>query len=268
MIKLKTKKDIEVMAKGGAILSRILKKIAKAAMPGVETAELEKMARKLIKEAGGEPAFLGYDTGTSKYPAALCVSVNDAVVHTPATFNYKIKEGDVVSLDLGLRYQGLCTDMATTVIAKTANIKTHTIVGIMKEMEKAEKLIRATREALKKAIRECKINAPISAIGKKVQQSVEAKGFTVIRDLVGHGVGFGVHEDPIVPNYYDKNTDKIKMQEGLVIAIEPMITIGNGKVVLGDDGFTWHTADGQPAAHFEATIAITKKGPKILTPIL
>jgi len=255
MIQLKSEKDIKILAKGGAILSGILKKIAKATAPDVETVELEKLARKLIKEAGGEPAFLGYDTNNGKYPAALCVSVNDAVVHAPATFNYKIKEGDAVSLDLGLRYQGLCTDMATTVIAGKTDKRT-------------KKLLTATKQALKEAIRECKINAPVSAIGKRVQNSVEAKGFTAIRDLVGHGVGFNVHEDPIVPNYYDKNMDKIKMQEGLVIAIEPMITIGSGEVVVGDDGLTFLTANGEPAAHFEATIAITKKGPKILTPII
>ena len=255
-IRLKSEKDIIILAKGGALLSAILKKIAKATAPGVETVELENLARKLIKEAGGEPAFLGYDTNNGKYPAALCVSVNDAVVHTPATLNYKIKEGDVVSLDLGLRYQGLCTDMATTVIAGRAADK------------KIEQLLIAAKQALKEGIRECRINAPVSAIGKRVQKSVEVKGFTAIRDLVGHGVGFSVHEDPIVPNYYDKDTDKIKMQEGLVIAIEPMITIGSGEVVIGADGLTYFTANGEPAAHFEATVAITKKGPKILTPII
>lgn len=255
MIRLKTTEEIEILAQGGKILSEILAKLAKAVKPGVSTDDLEKMARDLIKEAGGEPAFLGYETGGGKYPAALCVSVNEAIVHTPATFKYIIQEGDLVSLDLGLRYKKFCTDAATTVIAGPAS-------------PELKKMSAVTKKALESAIKECKAGAPVSAIGKRVQNIAEESGFNVIRDLVGHGVGETVHEDPMVPNYYDRAFDKIKMEEGLVIAIEPMITTGDGRSVLSDDGFTYITADGQPAAHFEVTVAITKKGVKILTPIV
>lgn len=270
MIRLKTKKEIEILAQGGKILSGILAKLAKAAAPGVFTDDLEKMTRNLIKEAGGEPAFLGYETGGGKYPAALCVSVNDAVVHTPATFKYKIQEGDLVSLDLGMRYQGFCTDAATTVIAKNEkNVlsKSITTVRDFDGNKKEKKLVEATKKALQAAIRECRAGQLLSAIGKAVEKSLGGK-FGIVRDLVGHGVGHGVHEEPMVPNYYDRAFDKIKMEEGLVIAIEPMITTGSGAIEMAEDGFTYRTADGKPAAHFEATVAVTKKGPRVLTPLV
>jgi methionyl aminopeptidase len=254
-IRLKTDKEMQILAKGGAKLSEILKKLAKAVKPGAETADLEKLAGKLIKEAGGEPAFLGYETGGGRYPAALCVSVNEAVVHTPATLNYKIKDGDVVSLDLGLWYDGLCTDAATTVIAGKADAK-------------ARRLCDATRQALKEAVRECKAGRSVSVIGARIEKIIAPLNFGIVRDLVGHGVGHGVHEDPMVPNYYDKAFDKIIMKEGLVIAIEPMITLGSGDIEMAEDGFTYRTADSAVAAHFEATVAITKRGPKIITPIV
>jgi len=161
----------------------------------------------------------------------------------------------LVSLDLGLRYRGLCTDMATTVLVGPAS-------------PELKKLSAVTKKALESAIKECKAGAPISVIGRRVQDIAEENGFGVIRDLVGHGVGETVHEEPMVPNYYDRAFDKIIMKEGLVIAIEPMVTSGSGKSTLSDDGFSYVTADGKPAAHFEATVAITKKGVKILTPII
>jgi methionyl aminopeptidase len=255
MIKLKTDKEIQIMAEGGKLLSGILKELAGKVKPGIVTGDLEKLAIKLIKSAGGTPAFLDYETEGGKYPAALCVSVNEGVVHTPATLNYKITDGDVVSLDIGMWYQGLCTDMATTVIAGREN-------------PAARKLCDFTKKSLQEAIDECVPGAPISAIGKKIEKILKPQGFGIIRDLVGHGVGFGLHEDPMIPNYYDKAFDKFKMEEGLVIAIEPMITLGSGEIETAEDGYTYRTADRSLAAHFEATVAITKKGPVILTPII
>lgn len=256
MIRIKTLEEIEILSEGGKILSKILSEIVKATKPGVITSDLEKMARDLIAEVGGKPAFLGYKPhGGKPYPAALCVSVNDAVVHTPATLDYEIKDGDIVSLDLGMFYKGLCTDMATTVIVGKSN-------------KEKQKLLDVTKESLKKAICACRVGAPISVIGRQIESVVSPAGFGIVRDLVGHGVGSDVHEDPMVPNFYEKAFDKIIMKEGLVIAIEPMITSGNGMVFLDDDGFTYRTKDGAPAAHFEATIAITKNGPVILTPIV
>lgn len=256
MIQLKTLEEIKILAEGGRILSGILAKLAQAVAPGVFTDDLEKMARGMIADAGGKPAFLGYTpNGGRKYPAALCASVNEAVVHTPATFRREILPGDVVSLDLGLWYKGLCTDMATTVAVAPVH-------------KKAIELMAVTKTALVAAIKLCKAGAPLSAIGKKIQGIVEAARFNVVRDLVGHGVGHEVHEDPMVPNYYDRAFDKIILKEGMVIAIEPMTTMGSAKIELAEDGFTYRTRDLSVAAHFEATVVITKKGVKILTPIV
>ncbi len=256
MIKLKTPQEIEILAEGGKILSNILGQLAKAAKPGVFTDELEKMARDLIEKAGGKPAFLGYKPhGGKTYPSALCASINDAVVHAPAIFRREILSGDVVGLDLGLWYKGLCTDMATTVAVSPVD-------------KKIIKLVAITKKSLEAAVKECKINAPVSAIGKKIQSIVEAEKFNVIRDLVGHGVGHDVHEDPMVPNYYDKAFDKIILKEGIVIAIEPMTAMGGIKIELAEDGFTYRTADSSISAHFEATVAVTKRGPRVLTPLV
>ncbi|MFH1193922.1 MAG: type I methionyl aminopeptidase [bacterium] len=256
MIRLKTPEQIKILAEGGNILSEILAELAKAVKSGVVTLDLEKMARRLIKEAGGEASFLNYKPhGGRPYPAALCTSINEAVVHTPATLWQEILPGDIVSLDLGLWYKGLCTDAATTVMVLPVD-------------KKAIELAAVTKKSLEAAIKECEAGAPISAIGKKIQGLVEAAGFSVIRDLVGHGVGLDVHEDPMVPNYYDQAYDKIILKEGMVIAIEPMTALGGAKIELDDDGFTYRTKDLSVAAHFEATVAITKNGPLILTPII
>jgi methionyl aminopeptidase len=255
MIRLKSAEQIKILAEGGKILSRILSDLAKAVKPGIFTDDLEKMARQLIKKAGGEPAFLGYRPhGEKPYPAALCASVNEAVVHTPATISYEIKNGDVAALDIGMFYKGLCTDMATTAIAG----------GVDK---KIQKLVDITKFALEEAIGECKIGAPISDIGKKVEEIAKGAGFNIVKELVGHGVGFEVHEDPAVPNFFSRDAfDKI--EEGLVIAIEPMIAAGSGKIEIAEDKWTFRTIDRSIAAHFEATVAVTKKGPVILTPIV
>lgn len=256
MIRLKTPEEIKILAEGGKILSKILSELAKATRPGIFTDDLEKMARDMIASAGGKPAFLGYKPqGGKPYPSALCASMNEAVVHTPATIRREILPGDVLSLDLGLWYKGLCTDAATTVALSPIDKKITELAAI-------------TKQSLIAAIKECKIGAPLSAIGKKIQGLVEAKKFNVIRDLVGHGVGHEVHEDPMVPNYYDKHFDKIILKEGMVIAIEPMTALGSYEIELAEDGFTYRTADFSTAAHFEATVAITKRGPRVLTPII
>jgi len=256
MIKLKTPEEIEILAQGGKILSVILTKIAKAVKPGVFTDDLEKMARNLIKEAGGTPAFLGYrPQGGKAYPSALCASINEEVVHAPAVVRREIMSGDIVALDLGLWYKGLCTDAATTVTVSPID-------------KKITELAAVTKKSLEAGIKECKIGALLSAVGKKIQSVVESAKFDVIRDLVGHGVGHDVHEDPMVPNYYDRAFDKIILKEGMVIAIEPMTSLGGYEIELAEDGFTYRTIDGSVSAHFEATVAITKKGPRILTPII
>ncbi|MFA5134080.1 MAG: type I methionyl aminopeptidase [Patescibacteria group bacterium] len=256
MIKTKTSEEIKILAEGGKKLSEVLSVLRDKVKAGMNSTELENLAKKLIKEAGAEPAFLGYRShGGKPYPAALCISVGSAVVHTPASIPYEIKPGDVVSLDLGLTYKGLCTDMATTVIVSPADKKT-------------QQLSNTTREALEAAILECRAGAPISNIGKRVEDIVKKAGFSIVKELVGHGVGYEVHEDPAVPNYFTKASERDIMKEGLVIAIEPMVSMGSGRIKLGEDNITYETIDGSLAAHFEATVAITKEGPIVLTPVI
>ena len=256
MIRLKSKEEINILKGGGEKLSEIMRRLKEAVGLGVNSQKLEEMAKKLIEEAGGEPAFLGYaPNGNKKYPSALCLSINEAIVHTPASLSREIKDGDVVSLDLGFKYKGLITDMATTVV-----------VG--KATEQVHRLLDATKKALERAIIECKAGAPISAVGKKIDSVAKSAGFNVIIELVGHGVGYEVHEAPTVPNFYDKSMDTIIMEEGLVIAIEPMVALGSGKIILAKDGWTYKTRDKNIAAHFEATIAVTKDSPIVLTPVV
>ncbi|MBU4421501.1 type I methionyl aminopeptidase [Candidatus Parcubacteria bacterium] len=256
MIRLKSKQDIANLEEGGAILSRILGEIKAMVRPGVSSLELENTTNKLMKEAGGVPAFLGYaPEGNRKYPAALCMSVNEGIVHTPANIEYIVKEGEIVSLDLGFKYKGMITDMATSVIAGTAD-------------KKDEKLLETTKKCLEEAIKECQPGAPISAIGKRIESIAKGAGFFVIKELVGHGVGYDVHEAPVVLNYHDKNMDSVIMEEGLVIAIEPMLSLGSENIDVAEDSWTYITADKSRAGHFEATVAITANGPVIITPIV
>ncbi|MBU1179493.1 type I methionyl aminopeptidase [Patescibacteria group bacterium] len=256
MIKLKSKEEIKILQEGGEKLSKIMRKLRDAVRFGINSSELEEMAKKLIKEAGGEPAFLGYaPQGKETYPSALCLSINEAVVHTPASEGQEIKEGDTVSLDLGFRYKGLITDMATTVVAGGAESRTKELINI-------------TKKSLEESIKECRVGAPISAIGKKIENIVMGAGFSVIRELGGHGVGYDVHEEPFVPNYYERAMDNIIMEEGMVIAIEPMVAMGNGEIELAEDKWTYQTKDKSIAAHSEATVAITANGLVILTPIV
>jgi methionyl aminopeptidase len=248
MIQLKTKEEIEKLAEGGQILAQILEKIVQVVKSGVATQELDKLARTLIRQAGGQPAFLGY--GKPSFPAALCVSVNAGVVHgIPG--EYKLQEGDVVGLDLGLIYEGLYTDHARTVI-----------VG--RGTPEARSLIEVARESLAVGIEAAQVGSCVGDISYSVQQVVEKAGFTVVRELTGHGVGYAVHEAPQVPNFGRAGSGE-KLKEGLVIAIEPMITVGNPAVVTGGDGWTVEVASGAVAAHEEHTVAITEAGPRILT---
>lgn len=251
-ISLKTPKEIELLAEGGAILAAILKDLAKMSVVGATGIELDTYAQKKIKEAGTTPAFLNYAPGGHKpFPAALCVSVNHGLVHglpnaTP------FAEGDVVGLDLGLVYKGMYLDSAHTVIVgKTSS-------------PKVTELLAVTKKSLEIGIAAAKVGNTTGDIGHAVQQYVEGEGFGVVRQLVGHGVGHAVHEDPKVPNYGKAGTGT-KLVEGLVIAIEPMVTIGDPLVGEGDDGWTVVTADGHIAAHEEHTVAVTANGPRILT---
>lgn len=218
------------------------------------TLSLDQFAEKLIREVGDEPAFLKYQPWGARYPypASLCVSVNNEVVHgIPGTA--KLKEGDIVSLDLGIRHEGLITDAAITVP-----------VGEVKIKEK--KLIETTKEALLVGIKEIAPGKFVGDIGKAVEKFVKPRGYGIVKILGGHGVGYEVHEAPFIPNYKMKGNGP-KLKEGMVLAIEPMLNEGGDDVYLDKDGYTFKTADGKRSAHFEHTVVVTDEGAEILTSI-
>lgn len=255
MIILKTDSEIDILREGGHILSGVLSHLMKVAKPGMTTGELDAIAEKMMRDAGGEPSFKGYKVhGAPPFSSAICACLDDEVVHAPADPNRKIQDGQLLKLDLGLRYKGLCTDMAGT-------------VAVGKVDEKLRELSRVTREALLIGIEKAKEGNWISDIGKAVDKHVRRHGYTTVKDLVGHGVGKKVHEDPPVPNYHDRSLEPVKISRGLVIAIEPMVNVGAEDVYTKDDDWTIATSDESHSAHWEATIAITAQGTEILTPI-
>lgn len=249
---IKTQEQIEALREGGKILAEVLKKVSQAVVPGVSTKDLDNLAYKLTKEAGGEPAFLGYTPeGHDKpYPASLCVSVNTEIVHGVPKENNVLKEGDIVSIDLGLKYKGLFTDHAITL----------PVGNISKNLEK---LLQDTREALYVGIEAAKGGNTVGDIGYAIEQFVN-KRYGIIKDLSGHGVGVEIHEDPFVPNFGKAGKGE-KLVPGMVIAIEPMLTLGGDDIVVAGDGYTIRTADGSKNAHFEHTILITEGEAEILT---
>lgn len=254
MISLKTKEDIAILREGGKRHAYILQELKNIVKPGIHAHELNDLAEKLIKENGDEPAFLGYKPYGAKraYPASLCVSINEEIVHgIPNEGDKILKEGDIVSLDLGIIHRGLVTDAAITV--PVGNVS----------REVAE-LLEITEKALYAGIKEAKAGKRTGDIGNAISRVAAAKKYGVVEELSGHGVGYDVHEDPYVPNFGDKGKGDI-LKEGMVIAIEPMFNLGTKEIVLDKDGYTYTTADGSVSAHFEHTVVITKGGAQILT---
>lgn len=254
MINLKTKEQIETLKIGGQKLAKILQAVAKETVAGVSTEYLNDLTHKLMLEEGGKPAFLNYtpEGAARPYPASLCISVNHEIVHgIPNEDPIILKDGDVVTLDAGLIYEDLITDHAITL----------TIGEVPKEVSK---LVAVTKEALMAGIKQAKVGGHIGDIGEVISDIAEKHGFAVMEGLSGHGVGFKVHEDPYVPNYGRKGTGE-KIEEGLVIAIEPMFSLGSDEIKIEDDGYTYSTADGAISVQFEHTIAVTADGPVVLT---
>jgi methionyl aminopeptidase len=246
MIRYKSESEIEAIRHGGRILRQALDLVNRHCVPGVRTQELDQMAEQYIRDQGGKPSFKGY----RGFPGSLCISVNEEVVHgIPG--RRKVRQGDLVSVDCGVTWEGFVADSATTIA-----------VG---EVEpELQKLMDVTREALFLGIDQARPGRFIRDISKAVQDHVERHGFTVVRDLVGHGVGYSVHEEPQVPNFAGPRKGP-KILPGLVIAIEPMVNVGTSDVVMLEDGWTIVTRDRLPSAHFEHTIAVTENGPRILT---
>ncbi len=253
-ISIKTKKEIDTLREGGKHLASVLRALADAVHPGVTTHELNTLAEKLIKDGGDTPSFLGYAPSGAKraFPASICVSINEEVVHGIPNEEEKIlKEGDIVALDGGLIHKGLFTDSAIT-------------VGVGKIDTNAKKLLETTKKALMIGIKAVRAGATTGDVGFAIEQFVKPFGYGIVRDLAGHGVGYAVHEEPFVPNF-GKKGEGVVLKAGMVIAIEPMLNEGDAGVKLASDGYTYVTKDGSRSAHFEHTLVVTENGSDILT---
>ena len=254
MITIKTEEEIKITREGGKILAEVLRELEKMAKPGVTTLELDRAAEALILSRGGKPAFKGY----AGFPYSLCTSVNENIVHGFPS-NYILKEGDLLKLDLGVSYKGFNTDAAITVLVGSFSAQGGPASGW-----EVKRLMDVTKKSLRLGIKKAKVGNTIGDIGNTIQRFVEDQGFSVLRDLCGHGIGREVHEDPKVPNF-GKRGGGDDLREGMVICIEPMITMGDYNLKKSSDGYGYATRDGSLSAHFEHTIAITDKGPRILT---
>ncbi len=252
-IKLKTSREIEMIAASGKILMRVFKAVVEEAKIGVSLKNLDELACELIKEAGAQPAFLGYlpEGAERPYNASICASVNDVIVHGFPD-DYNLKNGDVLKLDFGVKYQGFYSDAAAT-------------LGIGAISQKAIQLIKATKEALEEAVLAARPGNHLGDIGFAVSKTAKKYGFKPIRGLTGHGIGRELHEDPTIYNY-GKTGGGIELKPGMVLAIEPMLSAGTDKIIQKSDE-SWATADGSLSAHFENTVAITEKGQIILAGI-
>ena len=252
----KTPEEIAILREGGKRLARHVRIIAAMVKPGANSAELEAKAREMVARDGDEMAFFEYKTKRDKhgFPSGLCVSVNDVIVHSPAGQNGAvIEKGDVVCVDFGIKHKGLFTDHAVTVIAGKGSTED-------------ERLVRGTYEALEAGIAEAEGGNTTGDIGYAVEQVAKKYKFGFPRNLSGHGVGKAVHEEPHVPNFGEPGKGE-KLVEGLVIAIEPMMTLGSGELYIDKDGHSYRTKDGSRTAHAEHTVLITKSGPEILTKV-
>jgi methionyl aminopeptidase len=246
MIIGKSKKEIEKMRAAGQLVGHVLHELRRMVEPGIPTIEIDRAAEKMIRDAGALPTFKGYHG----FPYSICASINDQVVHGFPS-KYKLKEGDIFSIDCGVTLEGFVGDTATTVPVGTVR-------------EDWLRLVRITEECLERAIEQCRPGKHLGDIGWAVQEYAEAHDYSVVRDYVGHGIGRQMHEDPQIPNY-GKPGQGPKIKTGYVFAVEPMINLGGHYTKVLSDGWTVVTLDGQPSAHAEHTIAITAEGPDVLT---
>jgi methionyl aminopeptidase len=248
MIFLKSEDEIAKMRRAGRITAGTIERVVAEVRPGRSTADLDRVAEEYIREQGATPSFLGY----RGFPASICASINSEVVHGIPSPQRVLAEGDLVSLDFGAIWEGFHGDSAVTVFA-----------GEPPNAE-AEKLVRVTEESLEAAISEIREGARLGDVGHAVQQVVEGAGFSVVREYVGHGIGRSLHEDPQIPNY-GRPRKGLQLKRGMVVAVEPMVNMGDWPTRALADGWTVVTADGSLSAHFEHTIALTANGPEVLT---
>ncbi|PIP23538.1 MAG: type I methionyl aminopeptidase [Candidatus Nealsonbacteria bacterium CG23_combo_of_CG06-09_8_20_14_all_38_19] len=249
MTSIKKQSEIKLMAEGGKILARIMRELKDRVMPGVATRELDRLAENLVLNSQAKCSFKGYDD----YPACLCVSLNDVIVHGVPSDDIILKDGDIVSLDLGILFKGYHTDMAIT-------------VPVGKVSPEANRLIHVAKKSLKRAIKKVRPGNTFGDIGNTIQRYVESQGFNVIRSLCGHAIGRKLHEDPQILNYGKRHTGS-EIKEEMTFCLEPMVVAGDWKIIKSEDGFGYKTKDGSLSAHFEHTILVTSNGCKVLTPL-
>jgi methionyl aminopeptidase len=251
VITIKTADELAIMRRASQIVAEVLEELVAAVHPGISTEELDRIAETSTLRKGARPAFKGYKPGDVVYPKSLCVSINEEIVHgIPST--RKLKAGDIVGLDYGVVYHGFYGDAART-------------VPVGEVPESTSRLLRVTREALYAGIAQARIGNRISDISRAVQEVAEGAGYSVVTDFAGHGIGRRLHEDPQVPNYFRRGMPNPRLQEGMALAIEPMVNEGTPDLEILSDGWTAVTADGKLSAHFEHSIAVTSNGPVILS---
>ena len=251
MILLKSREEIDLMRRASAIVAEILAEVRARVRPGATTGELDALAEELTRKKGAKPAFKGYTVAGRAFPASICISINDEVVHGIPSGKRVLRDGDIVGLDFGVSYQGYFGDAAMT-------------VPVGKVGSEAEKLMQVTAAALAAGIDSIGPGKHVSDISGAIQDTAEAAGYSLVREFVGHGIGRSLHEDPQVPNYRT-GARGVRLQEGLVLAIEPMVNAGRPDVYVKEDGWTAATRDGRLSAHFEHSVAVTADGPYILS---
>ncbi|WP_339136746.1 MAG: type I methionyl aminopeptidase [Candidatus Electrothrix sp. GW3-4] len=245
---VKTSAEIEVMRQANGIVAGVLEMLQKEMRPGLTTRQMDRWAHEYCRDCGAEPAFLGY----RGYPASLCVSINEQIVHGIPSKKVKVHEGDIVSVDFGVIYNGFYGDSAIT-------------IPVGKLTARKDRLLQITQEALERGIKQVQVGKRISDVSAAIQNHAENNGFSVVRQFVGHGIGASLHEAPEVPNYLQAAQPSPRIVEGMVLAIEPMVNVGTAKVKVLKDGWTVITADKKPSAHFEHSVAATAEGPLVLS---
>lgn len=246
MIPIKSPKEITIMREGGKILAEIIFALKNIVRPEIKTIDIEEKCKDIISKKNVKPSFLGFDG----YPAVICTSINEEIVHALPS-DRVLKNGDILSLDLGIEWRGYNTDMAITIPVGEVDLETM-------------RLLRVTKKALKLAIKKARIGNTFGDIGNTIQRYIEGQGFNVIRDLCGHGIGKKLHEPPQVLNFGKRHKGE-KIKEGMVFCIEPMASIGDWRVIKTKDGFGYKTKDNSLSCHFEDAIAVTKNGPIVIT---
>lgn len=251
-ISIKNESELNIMRKAGKILAEIMREIQREVKPGIDTMRLDKLAEELVFANGGKAAFKGYGGKRNPFPATICASLNDEIVHGIPRATRLLKEGDILKVDMGIEIDGYFSDMART-------------FPVGRISPEAKKLAETVEKCFWKGVKKMRDGARLSDYSCEAEKIADVAGFSVVRDLVGHGIGKKLHEDPQIPNYYEKFFRDLVLKSGMTFALEPMINAGSFGAVMGEDGWVFRTADGSLSAHYENTVAITKNGVEVLT---